>query len=200
MPSSAAGRHDAQLQAGRRRRLLAQLDKALARQGVKPPRRPARASQKTEKARLTARTRYETARASHGQLVRAVRAEGGISTTRDFSSRQIPREFRAKRGRGLAPDEMAVVLTSHGFHFDGDSELITAIQQRREHLSEAHEEARRVAVRHGPSVVCTENCRDPHGAFARCENAARQAVRICRERWRDVIGRFRQAPKPRRRR
>lgn len=188
-----------QLEAGRRRRLLQQLDRALARQGVRPPRRPVKAAASTERARLVARTRYETARASHAQLRTAIQREGGISPNRDFPAREIPREFRARRNHGLPPDEMAQVLTSQGFHFEGDSEMILAVQARRERLSETHEDVRRVAARHGPSEVCTENCRNPQGMFARCENAAQRAVRYCRTRWRDAVGRFRQDPRPRRR-
>ena len=190
-----------QLEAARRRRLLAQLDRALARQGVKPPpRRPVTPAASTQARRLRATMQYEGARRSYGELRRAIEAEGGIRPNRDYPSREIPRELRRKPGApGLAPDVMAQVLVSHGFAYDGDDELVQDIHRRREQLEETHEQARSVAAKHGPSVVCTDTCRNPQGMFARCETAARRAVRYCRERWRDAIGRFRSDPKRRRR-
>ena len=190
---------DPRLDAARRRRLLARLDKALAARGVKPPpKRAAVPAAATLQGRLRARVAYEGARRSWDELKRAIQAEGGIQPNRDFAASEIPRELRARRGRGLAPDEMADVLGTHGLFFDGDDDLIQTAQRRRERLSETHEGVRAVAARHNPSEVCSDNCRDPHGMFAKCENAARAAVRTCRQRWRDAIGRFREDPRRRR--
>lgn len=182
---------DPKLEAGRRRRLLAQLDKQLAKQGVKPPRRPATPAARTVTERHSAQQAHADALRSWGELREAVRREGGIHPNPDFAASEIPREVRARRGYGLAPDEMAQVLTARGFHFEGDDAMVQDIHRRRERVHETHEVAARVRSKTGPSVVCVDACRDERGMFERCEVAARRAARYCRRRLRDAIGRFR---------
>jgi hypothetical protein len=184
---------DPQLEAGRRRRLLAQLDKAIQQQrrSYRPPRQAAKPAASTQLRRLRASRSYEDARSSYAELRQAIQSEGGIRPNRDYGSSQIPRELRARRGRGKAPDEMAQTLETHSLYFEGDTDMMASIHARRGRLEETHLTARREAAHHGPSEVCTANCRNPHGAFARCENAAQRVYRYCARRWRDAVGRFR---------
>ena len=176
----------------RQRRVLAAVDRQIARRGGKPPaKKPATPSERTVRIRHTAQQEHADALRSWNELRTAIHREGGIHPNVDFAASEIPREIRAKKGYGLAPDETPTILTSHGFHFSGDDELIQEIQRRRQRVHDTHEAAVRTRSRTGPSIVCVDACRDELGMFERCELAARRAVRYCRRRLRDAIGRFR---------
>lgn len=154
--------------ANRKRRLLAALDRALSRLGVEPPRRPARPAPATLERRQRAQTSAASARRSYGELRDAIRRQGGIRPNRDYPTRLIPSELRAKRGRGLAPDEMAQVLSSRGvgLHYDGDVEMFRDIERRRESRAESREVERRTRSRTGGGqTVCGPVNRGPDGRF-----------------------------------
>jgi hypothetical protein len=155
------------LNANRKKRLLANLDKALARQGVKPPRRRAVAARVTEEARLVARSRSDSAKRSYGQLRAAILSSGGLRANQDYKRSEIPRDLYSPKG--LAPDEMAAVLGVYGYHFDGDVDLFAEIGQRREETRMAREGSRK---RKNPSLVCADNCRDDHGRFQVCPHGS----------------------------
>jgi len=156
------------LNANRKRRLLARLDAALARMGVQPPRQQRQPAARTVERRERARTEAASSRRGWEELAAAIRREGGIRPTRDFPAREIPAGVRAGRGRGLAPDEMAQVLTARGFHYDGDDALIQDIQRRRDRLGAAREQVSRTRSRTtGPQTVCGPVARTPNGQFRR---------------------------------
>lgn len=160
----------ADLNANRKRRLLASLDRALAQLGVQPPRRAARPAAETSRRREQARQEAAGSRRSYTELSAAIRREGGIRPNRDYPLSEIPPELRPKGGkrggRGLAPDEMAQVLSSRGFHYDGDVELFTDLSKRKEALQRGRELTSRTRSRtSGGQTVCGPVKRGPDGRF-----------------------------------
>lgn len=153
---------DRQLNAGRKRRLLASLDKALAARGVRRKRTARRPAAETEQRRQRAGETSRTARRSYLEFSNAVRSLGGIRPNRDYKASEIPRELRATRGRGLPPDEMADTLQIYGFQYEGDSDLFRDIERRREVVHRAREGGRK---RKNPSTVCADLRRDSRGRF-----------------------------------
>ena len=94
---------------GRRTRRLASARSSWA--GSGPPLRPRRQTAQP------AQPAHADALPSWRELRDAIRPEGASRPNRDFAASEIPREVRARRGEsGLAPDEMAQVLTARGFH------------------------------------------------------------------------------------
>jgi len=148
---------DRQLNEARKRRLLKRLDKALGRK-TKPA--TMTAAQKERKARSEAS--YRDAKGAYEPLKRAVLAMGGLRATRDYPRREIPADLYRKRGQ--APDEMAQFLTSEGFHFEGDVELIAEVQKRRDRLKDAMGARGR---RSNPQMICMDIERDAQGRFVR---------------------------------
>jgi hypothetical protein len=146
------------LNQNRKRRLLQQLDRALGRQSQPATATPA---QKERDARR--RAGYDDARRSYEELKRAILARGGIRATRDFARGEIPADlYRPKSG--LAPDEMAQVLTVHGFHFAGDDAMMQDLRRRRDRVKDA---ASTRARGRNPSIVCMDIERDAGGRFKR---------------------------------
>lgn len=178
--------------AARKRRLLARVDVEIRKRGGKPlPKRPATPAASTVQARARAVGQYDDARRSYNELRRAIQAEGGLRGNRDYPLKEIPRELRRKPGApGLAADVMSQVLSGRGLHYEGDVELFADIERRRERLTETHQQANRLRARHGPSVVCTDSCRNRLGQWERCGVAVKRAVTYCTKRLRDAIGRF----------
>jgi len=152
---------DPELNKRRKQRLLNKLDKALGRTkkpATMSPEQRAREA-KAKAARLDARRSYE-------ELKRAILAERGLRATRDFKRSEIPADlYRPKTGK--APDEMAQFLTSHGFHFEGDDDLILNIQKRREAVVAAGR-----GRKANPQIVCMDIERDEFGRFARHRRSA----------------------------
>lgn len=158
----------ADLNANRRRRLLARLDAALSRLGAAPARQPARPAAATVQRRAEARTESQDASRGYVELREAVRSLGGIRPTRDFPASEIPRDLRARRGAGLAPDEMAQVLTSRGFHYASDDALVQDAQRRQERARSGREGVRATRSRTaGAQTVCGPVNRGPDGRFRR---------------------------------
>lgn len=152
--------------ANRKRRLLARLDAALAKLGAAPPRRPAVPAAATVQRRAAAQVEAASSRRGYAELRQAIRREGGIRPNRDYGASEIPRELRAGKGRGLAPDEMAQILSARGFHYDGDAELITDIQRRQDRARSARETTLRTRSRtSGAQTVCGPVNRGPDGRF-----------------------------------
>lgn len=165
--ATAAAPIDRKLNAARKRRALANLDKALKARGVKvPAKRPATPSPRTEARRARARAEGRTAQRTYAELRSAIVQLGGIRPNRDYKSSVIPRELRAKAGRpGLPMDEMAQILASRGFHYDGDAELFTDIERRKESAATGRQAARTARGQKNPSTICTTNKRDRLGRF-----------------------------------
>jgi len=65
------------------------------------------------------RAPYDDARKSYDELKRAILARGGIRANRDFARSEIPADLYRPR-TGLAPDEMAQVLTSTASTTNGE--------------------------------------------------------------------------------
>jgi len=149
---------DRTLNANRKRRLLQNLDKALGRSSTPATTTPA---QRERAAR--SRRRSEDARMSYEELKRAILARGGLRATRDFARTEIPADLY-RPGTGLAPDEMAQVLTVHGFHYDGDDAMIRDVQRRRDAVKDASTGKGR---KRNPSIVCMDIERDANGRFVR---------------------------------
>lgn len=156
------------LNAGRKRRLLAAVDRALAKQGIKPPKSTAKPSRKTEARRQAAQHDARSAAQSYEALRVAVQALGGIRPNRDYGAGEIPRELRARAGRpGLAPDEAAQLLSSAGFHYSGDVELFRDINRRRDRRAETRSTAAKHRPHKNPTQICVDMVRDRRGRFVR---------------------------------
>lgn len=149
---------DRQLNAGRKRRLLQQLDRALGRRSTPAVTSPA---QRERSAR--ARAAHDDAVKSYGELKRAILGRGGIRANRDYARTEIPADLYRPR-TGLPADEMAQVLTVHGFHFGGDDDMVRDIHRRRERVLDT---AAAVGRRRNPSIVCMDIERDESGRFKR---------------------------------
>jgi hypothetical protein len=87
---------------------------------------------------------------------------GGLRATRDYPRREIPADLYRKHGQ--APDEMAQFLTSEGFHFEGDVELITEVQKRRDRVKDSLSARGR---KRNPQMICMDIERDAQGRFQR---------------------------------
>src|SRR6266536_2446257 len=149
---------DRSTNANRKRRLLQQLDKASGRKRTPATPNPA---QKERTAR--SRAGYQGARQSYDELKHAILARGGIRANRDYSRTEIPADLYRPR-TGLPPDEMAQVLTVHGFHYDGDDAMVRDIHRRRDAVKDA---AAGRGRKRNPSIVCMDIERDAGGRFKR---------------------------------
>jgi hypothetical protein len=69
------------------------------------------------------------------QLQQAILSEGGIRANRDYKREDIPRDVY--RANGKAADEMAQVLETAGYHYDGDVEMMRDLKRRRHQLERA---------------------------------------------------------------
>jgi hypothetical protein len=146
------------LNENRKRRLLKQLDKALGRKST-----PATATPAQKERAARSRASHDDARRSYDELKRAILARGGIRANRDFARSEIPADLYRPR-TGLPPDEMAQVLTVHGFHYEGDDAMIRDIQRRRDAVKDTASGRTRMR---NPSIVCMDIERNARGQFVR---------------------------------
>jgi hypothetical protein len=149
---------DRSTNANRKRRLLQQLDRALGRKSAPAKATPAQRERETRR-----RAGYQDARQSYDELKRAILARGGIRANRDFARSEIPADLYRPR-TGLAPDEMAQVLTVHGFHYAGDDAMVRDIQRRRDRVKDASAGRGR---KRNPQIICMDIERDSTGRFVR---------------------------------
>lgn len=150
---------DARLNAGRKRRLIQRLDKALGRRST-----PATANPAQRERQQRSQTRVRDARQSYDGLKRAILAEGGLRSNRDFPRSEIPADLY-RPGKGKAPDVMAQVLQVAGYHYGGDDSMMVDIRRRRAALKDAL--GGRPGRVHNPQLICMDIERDAQGRFRR---------------------------------